>query len=102
MFTTEEMNPTFIFIDGSYFTFYRYFSLLNWWKNAHPEKTIDEPIENEEFVGKFRKLFVETIQQLPKKLKIDKGNFYKQINKNGFEYVYNRLINKQNKNKQLC
>lgn len=37
-----------------------------------------------------------------KKLKIDKGNFYKQINKNGFEYVYNRLINKQNKNKQLC
>ena len=37
-----------------------------------------------------------------KKLKIDKGNFHKQINKNGFEYVYNRLINKQNKNKQLC
>ena len=73
MFTTEEMNPTFIFIDGSYFTFYRYFSLLNWWKNAHPEKTIDEPIGNEEFVGKFRKLFVETIQQLPKKLKIDKS-----------------------------
>ena len=46
MFTTEEMNPTFIFIDGSYFTFYRYFSLLNWWKNAHPEKTIDEPYNN--------------------------------------------------------
>ena len=37
-----------------------------------------------------------------KKLKIDKGNFNKQINKNGFEYVYNRIINKQNKNKQLC
>ena len=32
-----------------------------------------------------------------KKLKIDKGNFYKQINKYGFEYVYNRIINKQNK-----
>ena len=30
-------NNTFIFIDGSYYNFYRYHSLLTWWKNAFPE-----------------------------------------------------------------
>ena len=34
----STLNPTFIFIDGSYFCFYRYHSLLTWWKNAYPEE----------------------------------------------------------------
>jgi 5'-3' exonuclease len=65
---------TFIFIDGSYFCFYRYHSLLTWWKNAYPEETdqIEDPIQNEKFVDKFKKTFIDNIQKIPKGLKLDK------------------------------
>ena len=35
----------YIFIDGSYFIFYRLFALKIWWKNAHPEEPLSENIE---------------------------------------------------------
>jgi 5'-3' exonuclease len=68
-------NPTFIFIDGSYFCFYRYHSLLSWWKNAYPEQidVLQDPYQNETFVEKFKKTFIENIQKIPKNLKIDKS-----------------------------
>ena len=67
-------NPTFIFIDGSYFCFYRYYSLLTWWKNAYPEETdvLQDPYHNEKFVEKFKKTFVDNIQKIPKNLNLDK------------------------------
>jgi len=52
--------------------FHRYFSLLNWWKNANPENPLTDPIQNPEFVEKFRKTFTETLEKLPKKIGIDK------------------------------
>ena len=56
-----------IFIDGSYFCFYRYFALLTWWKNAFPEDPIlGDPSENPIFVEKFKKRSIETIQQIYK------------------------------------
>jgi 5'-3' exonuclease len=65
----EEINQEiYIFIDGSYFCFYRYYSLLNWWKNAYPEEPIGNPILNQVFVDKFKKTFVEHVAQIPKKL----------------------------------
>ena len=67
------MNPTFIFVDGSYYNFYRFYALINWWKNAFPEEPLEEPLQNEIFVDKFKKIFVETLQQIPKKLKLDKS-----------------------------
>ena len=66
------MNPTFIFVDGSYYNFYRYYALTNWWKNAFPEEPLEDPYQNEKFVEKFKKIHVETLQQIPKKLKLDK------------------------------
>ena len=66
-------NPTFIFVDGSYFCFYRYYALTNWWKNAYPEEKLDDPYNNKKFVDKFTKTFVENIQQIPKKLNINKN-----------------------------
>ena len=72
------MNPTssnqkiFIFVDGSYYCFHRYYSLLNWWKNAFPEDPLENPIDNPVFVEKFKKTFVETLQQIPKKLNLIK------------------------------
>ena len=68
----STMNPTFIFVDGSYYCFYRYFALQQWWKNAYPEEQLDNPYENEKFVEKFRKTFVDNLEQIPKKLKIHK------------------------------
>lgn len=66
-------NPkTFIFIDGSYYCFYKYYSIMNWWKLAHPEEKLTDPINNPVFVEKFKKTFVETIQQIPKKLNVHK------------------------------
>ena len=65
-------NQIFIFVDGSYYCFHRYYSLLNWWKNAFPEEPLENPIENHVFVEKFKKTFVETLQQIPKKLNLIK------------------------------
>lgn len=70
---TNNTEPTFIFIDGSYYCFHRYYSLLNWWKNAYPDNPLTDPLQNEKFVEKFRKTFVENIQGLQKNLKIDKN-----------------------------
>ena len=56
----ENINlDTYIFIDGSYFCFYRYYSLLNWWKNAYPEEPLGDPFLNQTFIDKFKKTFVE-------------------------------------------
>jgi 5'-3' exonuclease len=72
IFEQSIMEPTFIFVDGSYYNFYRYYALLNWWKNAKPEEPLDDPYQNEIFVEKFKKTHVEKLQEIPKKLKIDK------------------------------
>jgi len=72
LFETPIMNPTFIFVDGSYYCFYRYFALQQWWKNAHPDEELKDPYNNEEFVKKFCKTFIDNLEQIPKKLKIHK------------------------------
>jgi 5'-3' exonuclease len=66
------INPTFIFIDGSYYCFHRYYALMQWWKNAFPEEPLEDPNQNSIFVDKFNKTFVENLQQIQKKLKIPK------------------------------
>jgi len=73
--TEMSTIPTFIFIDGSYFCFYRYHSLLTWWKNAYPEQSdvLLDPYQNEKFVEKFKKTFVDNIVKIPKSLNIDKN-----------------------------
>lgn len=69
------MKPTFIFIDGSYFCFHRYHSLITWWKCAYPDNlsVLEDPINEPSFVEKFRKTFIDQLTNLPKKLKIDKS-----------------------------
>lgn len=64
-------TPTYILIDGSYFCFYRYHSLLTWWKNAFPQEPIENPIEDPIFMAKFKKTFLEKVTTLQKKINID-------------------------------
>jgi 5'-3' exonuclease len=73
IFEQPTMTPTFIFVDGSYYCFYRYYALLQWWKNASPDDPLEDPYQNEIFVEKFKKTFVENLQLISKKLKIDKN-----------------------------
>ena len=68
----STMKPNFIFVDGSYYCFYRYFALQQWWKIAYPDEPLEDPYKNEKFVEKFRKTFVDNLEQISKKLKIHK------------------------------
>jgi hypothetical protein len=62
VFEQSIMNPIFIFVDGSYYNFYRYYALMNWWKSAFPEEPLTNPINNEKFVEKFKKTFVNNLK----------------------------------------
>lgn len=66
-------NTIHIMIDGSYFIFYRFFALVQWWKLAKKEDTHENLHLNEEFVEKFKALCIQTIQNIPKKLKLHKS-----------------------------
>lgn len=72
--SNSTMNPTFILIDGSYFCFYRYYSIMNWWKKAFPYEKLEDPIHNSLFMDKYIKTFVDCVKDIPKKLNIDKSN----------------------------
>jgi 5'-3' exonuclease len=74
-------ETTYILLDTSYFIFYRYYALVNWWKLAMPEVPLGNPIQNEEFVSKFTKTCINKIKELPTKLKI-KNNKNKNNNNN--------------------
>ena len=68
------MTKTYLLIDGSYYIFYRYFALLQWWKNAKPDEPLDNPIENSLFVEKFKSVFKNKLKEIPKKLKLKDPN----------------------------
>ena len=72
-------KPTYIFVDGSYYMFYRYHSLLTWWKNAHPDEPLEDPFQNEIFVTKFKKTFNENLRAIPKNLHLNKSEEYTMI-----------------------
>lgn len=59
------------YIDASYFIFYRFYALVQWWKVAKKDEPLDVPIENAEFVEKFRSTFVEKVKEIPKKCGIN-------------------------------
>ena len=65
-------SKKYLFIDGSYFIFHRYFSLVRWWKISNPEDDMVSSgfTENTLFVDKYKKTFIDTLTSLPKKLNI--------------------------------
>ena len=69
----STMDPTFIFVDGSYYCFYRYYALLQWWKNAYPDEPLNDPYQNTNFVEKFKKTFVDNLENMSKRLNINKN-----------------------------
>ena len=66
-------DKVFILVDTSYWIFYRYFAIMQWWKHAKPDDHLFEnPYDNEEFVEKFIKTFVESLEGFKKKQKLHK------------------------------
>ena len=62
----------FVLVDTSYWIFYRYFAIIQWWGHSNPETPLTNPYENEEFVEKFMKTFSESLTGFKKKQKIHK------------------------------
>lgn len=60
----------YILIDGSYYCFYRYYALVRWFSKAYPDVVLDDPAQNPVFVEKYKKMFVEKLKEIPKKLKL--------------------------------
>ena len=61
----------FLLIDGSYYIFYRYHALIQWWKHANSDVPLpDNPCDSEEFIEKFKKIFISKISEIKKKLKL--------------------------------
>ena len=66
-------DQVFILVDTSYWIFYRYFAIMQWWKHAKPDDHLfDNPYENEEFLEKFIKTFLESLEGFKKKQKLHK------------------------------
>ena len=69
MSTKAENN--YLFVDASYFIFFRYHALRNWWKLAKKDESQECSASNAAFVVKFKELFVSKFKEIFKKLKLD-------------------------------
>ena len=65
-----------IFIDGSYFVFFRYYALISWWKLAKKDIPLPEkPFESEEFTAAFERLFIKKNKRNAQKIKNKRPNY---------------------------
>ena len=62
----------FLIIDGSYYNFFRYYAIVQWFSLSHPEEELGDPCMNQVFVEKFKTTFVEKMADIQKKLSWDK------------------------------
>ena len=70
-----------ILVDTSYWLYYRYFALRNWYARAYPETQLNKHFNSEHdwledvvFMTKYKKLFLEHIKKLCRKFKTKMGN----------------------------
>lgn len=70
IYSIKKMT-NFLLIDGSYFCFFRYYAMVQWWGLAKQDEPLGIPAENEDFVNKFASTFINKVADLQKKLKIN-------------------------------
>jgi 5'-3' exonuclease len=66
----------YLFIDASYFIFYRYYAIANWWKLSHKNVPLGDVSNNEEFKNKFIKTFETKLTEIKNKLNIEDPKIY--------------------------
>jgi 5'-3' exonuclease len=109
-----------LFVDMSYYIFYRFFALCSWWKRAQEEELdVENILDNQIFMEKYHKLFIENIKKIIKKYKLQdseiifakdckryniwRNSYYerykgtrddknKKFNKNIFIYTYDKIV----------
>lgn len=57
-----------LLVDGSYYNFFRYYAIVQWWGLAKKDEPMGNPIDNPTFVEKFRSTFVDKMDEVRKKL----------------------------------
>ena len=67
----------YIFIDGSYFVFYRFHALLKYWRNAKADDlaAMTNPFDSEEFKQKYIQMVYRSLDDIPKKFKLKNKEF---------------------------
>ena len=65
----------YILIDGSYFVFFRYHAILNWFRLSHSNDDISKADQHPDFIAKFKKTFITSFQEISKKLNIENPIF---------------------------
>lgn len=60
----------FLLIDASYYLFYRYHAMMQWWRHARPDIKLENPIENKDFMTHFESVFISKIAEFIKKMKL--------------------------------
>ena len=66
----------YIFIDGSYYCFYRYYAIKSWYNRYNKIKENEELMSNSIFKEKYDKLFLNKIDELINRLKITNFKFF--------------------------
>lgn len=73
-------NPNnYLIVDLSYWNFFRYYALIQWYKHAHPETDLPSDFDwttNIVFMEKFPKLFEDNLVQICKKRNIPMSNIF--------------------------
>lgn len=64
-----------LYIDGSYFVFYRFFATKNWYKLQELAEE-EDMMSNKVFLEKYDKMFEKTIIDLAKKYEVDTSDIY--------------------------
>lgn len=67
------MTQHFLILDGSYYCFYRYHALKQWWGFARKDDDLQD--NHDAFLEKFREVFVQKLKELPKTLKLKNFTF---------------------------
>lgn len=70
---TIDPKDTVMLVDTSYYIFYRYFAVFNWYKLSQQEQSMEEGL-SPAFIEKFDKLFVDSLKTLVKKHKVPFSN----------------------------
>ena len=57
---TINTQQTIILLDASYYIFYRFYALIQWWRFAKTDEPLGNPSENPEFIIKL--LIIENVE----------------------------------------
>lgn len=64
----------YLFIDGSYWVFFRYYALMRWMSLAHKDVELSDPYKNKLFRDKFIATFISKLDAIKEKLNIEDSN----------------------------